>query len=201
MYKSKEIRWFSSTKQASITDWFSERGQSFSNTKPRTDYYLPNTDHDDISVKLREGNVEIKQRTGKTNLQQFTNHATGYYENWVKWVFNIKEDDILSAAIITKNKYLWTEVYKERIGIKLTTNEIGEIIIKDIRDMTLTFGCQIEYTRLLINKKEWFTFGVEWFGEKNIELDAILFSEILGESNLTAEDSFSYPQFLSAYKY
>lgn len=201
MYKSKEIRWFSPTNHASIIDWFSKHGLSFSNTKPRTDYYLPNTDHDDISVKLREGNVEIKQRTGNPNLQQFTKHATGYYENWVKWAFNVKEDDILSAAIITRNKYFWTEVYKERIGIKLTTNETGEIIIKDIRDMSLSFGCQIEYTRLLIHKKEWFTFGVEWFGEKSIETGTNIFSEILGDTKLTTKESYSYVQFLSKYKY
>ena len=201
MYKSKEIRWFSLTHHQKISDWFLNYNQHFSITKPRIDFYLPMPDHHDMSIKLREGNVEVKQRTGDPKLQQLTNQATGYNENWVKWAFNIKEEDTLAKAIISENTYSWIEVYKERLGIKFTATEKGDIIIKDIRDMSLPFGCQIEYTRLRIHNKEWFTFGVEWFGEKSIEPGTNIFSEILGDTNLTKEESYSYAQFLSKYKY
>lgn len=59
MYKSKEIRWFKDSSNRGVLDWFAGHGQTFENTGHGTDSYLP-LQKDDITVKLRKGNIEIK---------------------------------------------------------------------------------------------------------------------------------------------
>ena len=134
MYKSKEIRWFFSENNEPIEQWFSGRGMLFSKTKPRTDYYLPIPGKEDISVKLREGNIEIKQRHGQPVLHHLTKNAIGYLEDWVKWSFDVEDNDELAKNIIQAKKYSWFEVYKERIGVKLTANADGTSAILDIKE-------------------------------------------------------------------
>jgi hypothetical protein len=87
MYKSKEIRWFKNAPDQSIIDWFNKQDQTFENTESRTDFYLP-LDKEDITIKLREGNIEIKHRLGEPLSGRLTTSAEGLYEIWTKWSFN-----------------------------------------------------------------------------------------------------------------
>lgn len=196
LYKSKEIRWFLSEKSNTITKWFSDHNMDFSKTQARTDFYLPVPGKVDISIKLREGNLEIKQRNGEPESNHLTENAIGYIEDWVKWSFEIKDDDELAKSIIKDKKFNWIEVYKERIGVKLSVNSDGTIAILGLKDR-IPFGCQVEYTRLLINGKEWFTFGFEWFGEKYLEVNSKLIDDILGDSKLLLKESLGYGEFLN----
>ena len=57
-------------------------------------------------------------------------------------------------------------------------------------------GCQVEYTRILIDEKIWYTFGLEWFGEPWLELNPEVFMEILVGTRLQSQNTQSYPQFI-----
>ena len=158
MYKSKEIRWFKDSPDKAIMDWFASQGKTFDNTEPITDYYLP-LDKEDVTAKLREGNIEIKHRIGETTNGKLTETAEGIYKNWVKWSFNADQADKLSQATVGSNPHNWTETIKTRIGVKITENTKGDLQILPIKSF-IDFGCQIEYTLLQIKGKTIYTFAL-----------------------------------------
>jgi hypothetical protein len=199
MYRSKEIRWFTRREAKRITQWFAGQGLTFTSVEARTDFYLPLPDRDDMSIKLREGNIEIKQRTGAPEKGSLTDNVAGYFENWVKWSFTSDKEDGLSNAIIHEKKFGWKEVYKERIGVKLTNAENGEAKIVNLNQI-ISSGCQVEYTRIIIEDEEWFTFALEWFGDEKIEIDPTFLESILGDSPFDQQDSKGYNQFLNDLK-
>ena len=196
MYKSKEIRWFDKEENKIITKWFSDLGIKFSNINPRTDFYLQIPDRVDMSIKLREGNVEVKQRSGQPELFELTNSAKGYLENWVKWSFDVEANDSEATSIIKEKRYNWIEVYKERLGVKMTLKQDDSLKIHNIKEI-LPAGCQVEYTKLKIKNKEWFTFAVEWFGDSFFELNKLHLDAILGETAVRENNSFGYNEFLN----
>ncbi len=195
MYKSKEIRWFTTTEDKQITGWFKAQGINFETTESRTDYYLPLPDKEEMNIKLREGKIEIKQRSGESQIGKLTKTAEGYFENWVKWSFDADIADPLSKAIIEEKKYNWIEIWKKRIGVKLTPDANGKTKVVSIKEH-IPYGCQIEYTRIVVHQKEYFSFALEWFGEKILELDYSLLEQILGDNILKREDSMGYSKFL-----
>lgn len=196
MYKSKEIRWFSNHEEKQITNWFDSKGMSFEKVNSRTDFYLPLKRKNDIGIKLREGNIEVKHRIPKPELHNLSKHAVGYIEDWIKWSFAAADNDRLSNLIIHEKAHDWFEVYKERMGVKLTHDLNGNTILVKI-GQRVDYACQIEYTRLMIGEIEYFTFGMEWFGEVHIQPDKSLISAILGNTQLPLNESKGYAQFLA----
>ena len=195
MFSTKEIRWFFHTEVQSISNWFEENGYTFENTEARTDYYLTVIEKEDIGIKLRENNIEVKHRTKRSEKEKLTNQAEGYFEKYVKWSFSSAEDDSLTHEITKEEKYDWLPVRKERLGFKLKKDVHGNIIRVGL-DEYPSFGCQIEYTRLKIKDEVKFTFALEWFGEEELNFDLSLLSEILGKHELQTEDSMGYAEFL-----
>lgn len=195
MFKSREIRWFYPTELKSVEKWFMDNGYTFENADPRTDYYLPLKNQDDIGIKLREGNVEIKQRIARTKKENISELANGYFENYIKWSFSSAEKDPLFQEIIEGEKFNWLGVRKERIGYKLKENQNGSIIRVKLDEFP-EFGCQVEYTRIKIKEELWYSLCLEWFGEKEIEIDLSILDEMLGDQELKASNSMGYAEFL-----
>lgn len=195
MFKSREIRWFYPTELKSVEKWFMDNGYTFENADPRTDYYLPLKNQDDIGIKLREGNVEIKQRIARTKKENISELANGYFENYIKWSFSSAEKDPLFQEIIEGEKFNWLWVRKERVGYKLKENQNGSIIRVKLDEFP-EFGCQVEYTRIKIKEELWYTLCLEWFGEKEIEIDLSILDEMLGDQELKASNSMGYAEFL-----
>jgi hypothetical protein len=187
MYKSKEIRWFKNSSGKVIRNRFASQGQTFENTEPRTDHYLP-LDKDDITVKLREGNIEIMQRIGEAAKGMLTKTTEGVFEHWIKWSFNADKADKGSQTIVSSNPHNWIETIKTRIGVKLTENANGDLQIIPIKSF-VDFRCQIEYALLQIKGKTIYTFGLEWFWEKELHLLHELLSETLSHAHLDIGDS------------
>jgi hypothetical protein len=194
MASSKEIRWFTRTENKNITKWFAKHNMSFASIKPRVDFYL-DTEKRNMGIKLREGNLEIKEKIGKGKEEKLSSNIEGVYEDWDKWSFKLSEKDELSKSILNDSSSNWIEVSKERIGIKLTRNHHNVNILMDIKEI-VDYGCQIEYTKLVINDSEYFTFCFEWFGKKTIGLEQSLLKQITGNSSLDIQDSYGYPEFL-----
>jgi len=199
MYKSKEIRWFSRTEDQSISRWFEENGFTFENSDARTDYYLPLRNQNGIGIKLREGNIEIKQLISRSHKEKLAKSVKGYFEHYIKWSFTSAEEDPLFDEIIKEEKYSWLAVKKERIGFKLKENQNGSIIRVKM-DEYPEFGCQVEYTRLKVKDELWYTLGLEWFGEKELKFDFSLLSKIFGDQQLEEENSMGYAAFLDRFQ-
>ncbi len=197
MFNSTEIRWFSRTTYPSIGTWFATHGLTFETVADRTDFYLPKPFQDDESIKLREGNVEIKIRKGVGRSTKFTSSARGIEEDWVKWSFSISKDDPLAPIILHERKFDWIAIQKERIGVKIAPAGNGLHIVPITE--RIPYGCQVEYTRLLVEDEEWYTFGLEWFGEQMIAVDPELREAIIQNTRLTEQDSYGYAAFLKKY--
>jgi hypothetical protein len=163
MYKSKEIRWFKNSSDKVIRNRFASQGQTFENTEPRTDYYLP-LDKDDLTVKLREGNIEIMHRVDKTTKGKQTENAEGKFETWAIWCFYTNKEDKLTKAILGSNPNNCSETIKTRIGVTVTEDTPGDLQILPHKAFT-NFGCQIEYMPLQIKSKTIYAFPLDWFRE------------------------------------
>lgn len=194
MYKSKEIRWFKDSSDRAIIDWVVSKGQAFETTQPRTDFYLQ-LGKDDVTIKFREGNIEIKHRIGDVENGKLTPNAEGVFENWIKWSFNADKTDKLSQTIVSSNAYDWIETIKTRIGVKVTADTNGDLQILPIKSF-VDYGCQIEYTQLKMNSKTVYTFALECFGEKEMKLPEELIQEILSNTQLDLKDSMGYGEFI-----
>jgi hypothetical protein len=195
MYKTREIRWFFKENNVAIEKWFAAHGKEFSTSQHRTDFYLPIA-KEDIGIKLRGGNIEIKQRHAQHVLHHLAKNATGYLEDWVKWGFGLNKKDALANSIIKEGKYDWIAAHKQRIGVKALADAARAISIHDIKE-ELPAGCQIEYTRLMISKQEYFTFGCECFGDDYVMPDQKFFESMLENTTLKADDSMGYSAFLN----
>ena len=57
-------------------------------------------------------------------------------------------------------------------------------------------GCQIEYTKLEINDKVYYTFCMEQFGEAEFQLPEEFIGRSLGSTQLKVGDSMGYGEFL-----
>jgi hypothetical protein len=193
---SREIRWFNLKENKTILEWFAGQGIHFSNIKPRTDFYLKIPDCQEINIKLREGKIEIKQRKGHPVLHKLGHNASGYLEDWVKWSFSMSETDTLIKDIQKGIMYDWIKLYKQRLGVKITTSSGNNWQTHDINEV-LPIGCQIEYTKLEVEGKIWYTFAIEWFGDFIIQLDNDHISEMLGDTIFTANESFGYNAFIN----
>lgn len=213
MQSSYEMRWFCEAIPDAVAQWFESKGLHFSVAHDhRVDHYLPLPAKKAIGVKLREGNVEFKHLIQSTGRRNFANgHITGRIQHWKKWSFELSSADALSKAIIDENKYDWLPIQKERLGWKYkftkSGREQGEI---DIKEFTQE-GCQVEYTRLVVHNKMWYTFGLESFSEAGKEKQhlrrgaKIAFDAIAQwhkehpaapEVRLALADNLSYPDFI-----
>lgn len=79
----------------------------------------------------------------------------------------------------------------------MTLDENGKAIIVPIKKRVF-LGCQIEYTKVEVNGKIWYSFAVEWFGDKQIPLDDKYLDSILDVTELNVGDSMGYGEFLNA---
>ena len=195
MFKTKEIRWFFPAEDTSISNWFQENGYIFENTESRTDYYLSLIEKEDVGIKLRENNIEVKHRTERSEKEKLAKGINGYFERYIKWSFSSAEEDTLVQEITSEEKYDWLPVRKERLGFKLTKNANGEIRRVSIDDYPEA-GCQVEYTRVKVKDELWYTFSLEWFGSEELQFDFGLIGKIIGNSSLKAKDSMGYAEFL-----
>lgn len=178
MFTTYEIRWFfdrAERGEKAIEEWFghitltpksgSEYKSAIAESEQRVDFYIAIPAINGLSIKLREGKIEIKQRL-PDDLDKFD--APGKVERWQKWSINMKGDKDLAEKIVGDKKFDWITVPKERFGFKYRfdgNNEFKEVNINE----HIPEGCQVEYTHFQVNDKKYYTFGFEAFSETNNE--------------------------------
>lgn len=192
MKRTKEIRWFFKNENRQVKDWFDKL--PFQTQELRKDFYLA-LENEDVGVKIREDNFEIKYRIGTRASDCLNNNIWGYYETFVKWSLKSNEKDPLLDKILNYNYEDWVPVEKRR-KIALLTKEEGKIIAKPINS-DISSGCQVEYAAITVANEPWFTIALEWFGDSTSDLDTEIISGIFGNSKLKIRQSRGYGDFLS----
>jgi len=178
--KTAEIRWWS-TEKSEMWDWFRENIWNDAEDIPdvRTDYYLKPSDGV-TGVKWREGNLELKFRTARYELEN------GAMEGYLKESFpsELMLADLPSDGMISIKK-------KRRKRMASADRGLIQKMVEDIEE-----GCQIEFTEVEIDGSSvWYTICFEAFGQKGREKDIL--KETLGlfpllETFFALENSCGY---------
>lgn len=195
---SAEIRWFIKGKiPPTIFDWFIGLNDNYINQPERTDHYLLLQSDDTLGIKLREGRIEIKQRTNQIGNITPGENVAGIAEKWRKWSFELNEANQILSNELIKNE--WCSVSKTRIMVNYGISQ--DNIVAQKEEVIYKNGCLTEITSLKIKNENWWTFGLEAYGEENRLLDnLVLISHLIlnDKSNirLTLHDSLSYPSWL-----
>lgn len=190
-----EIRWFVRGKIPSfIFDWFIGLNKNYVNQPERTDYYILLKSDDALGIKLREGRIEIKQRANYIGNISTGKNVTGNAEKWIKWSFELNEaSNILSDNLLS---YGWLQVTKNRISVNYGITE--ENIVSQKEPIIYKNGCTTEITSIILNNEDWWSLGLEAYGEENrLKDNLVLISHLIlsdkSDIHLTLNDSYSYP--------
>lgn len=191
MDATKELRWFFKDENKKILDWFNHIEHRTS--EQREDVYL-DLQTDDIGIKLRENNTEIKHRTNYRARGCLSSKVWGHFENWVKWSIGNKDNDPQLRKIKNGRYSSWIRILKNRYTTQLV-NKHQQIVPSAVGEIADS-GCQVEYARIKIHGETWYTFGLEWFGIEDLEIEPSLLSKIIGDTRLSIRNSYGYPKFL-----
>ncbi|NNE77953.1 MAG: hypothetical protein HKN31_12880 [Pricia sp.] len=192
MYLTKEIRWFFKNENEHINRWFDRL--EFDNFEQREDFYL-DLGKEDLGVKLRQGNIEIKYSVGTRSKGCLNKNAWGYFEKWNKWSFSVENKEAILSGMTIDDQSKWTSVLKER-KIAILTFEQGEENLLAADNETAS-SCQFEYSRIQVSDSVWYTFGLEYSGDLSLKIRDSLITEILGDTKFAMNQSMGYPAFLA----
>ena len=203
MQVTDEIRWFfPGAAPAAVLDWFRD-GAPIGPSSKRTDIYLPLPDRLGLSVKLREGRLEIKTQTGPARAVTFCNGVTGEASPWKKEGYRTQLFADIERRLADPTAL---HVIKERHLRKFALQNGGprggamEISAGEAPQQ----GCLFEVTQLWLDGVPSWTIALEAFGSPaphSHSLDtvaALLFANAPCPVPLDAAASLSYPQWLPA---
>lgn len=201
MFPSCEIRWFLKGEiPDDILSWFQSIDINYQEQTHRIDHYLKLPNENTLGIKLREGRVEIKKLKGSLKFLKVNENVEGYMESWEKWSFELKDSN--SLPISDTGIKEWIAVKKKR-QMFLFEVEDGKCFVRNQQSGQLKNGCIVELTTLSVDGSNFWTLGLEAFGETN-EMWGNL--NIVGSSifdrkfcpTLLIDDSKSYPGWISA---
>lgn len=201
MLYSAEVRWFfRGNLPAGIQDWFTA-GRAITPDK-RTDAYLLFPGCESIGVKQREGKFEIKALRGGSETARYGDQVTGRIETWVKWSYAGEGIDAFLAGL-RNSPAGWLPVEKRRWLRKfsLDNQKPEEVAVNTLPDE----GGNIELTTVRAQQSDWWTIGLEAFGDKrsvraNLDMIAAhIFTKNEPPRPLDTTRSCSYPVWLNSF--
>lgn len=203
MLKTAEMRWFYPGKvPEEVRHWFQKElgHDNLRSPETREDVYLWVPQCDFLGVKHRQGRLEIKWRQQKLGGWQISDRCSGNAEIWIKWLCVDPESDNMLPANATSEP-TWIGVQKnrqQRMYACLENHQVKPITA----DEWVSCGGGVELTQLTVCRKDWWTLGMEVFGE-NRDLSEVLkaiastvTANYTGEA-MSADYSFGYPAWLA----
>ena len=191
-WRTVEVRWFRPGPcPAAVQDWF-HSGARVSPPEDRVDRYAP-LQRDDLGIKTRGvGLLDVKARTGVLTADELPSGLEGRVEAWTKWSFALDPRRVEFPNWLSVGKVRWTRRY--------------EVVESGVRPIAMNelvpAGCAAELAVVEAAGTEAWSFGFEAFGEAGEAALAAGARGLLSETPLEglrfeAEDSFSYPSWLS----
>ncbi len=188
IFHTIETRWFIKGKiPEEIQIWYDNSGEESLKQAARTDHYLRMLTDESQGVKLREGRIEIKKRTGELGMQSFSAACEGHVDTWCKWSFILAE--IHKSGTIFNDQGNLVKVAKERWLKRILANNLV---------------CLWELTGVNVDghSGQWWTIAFEAFGEQpdlSAEFSEIVkqYSKDIQADYLNKQNSMSYSAWLS----
>jgi hypothetical protein len=181
----------------SIIKWYESSAPTAEIQDPRTDHYLNLVGGEKMSIKVREGRLEVKKRYSNVEIAKLHPKVRGHLENWRKWGIDLGNIKRLPSSVSTDT---WIPVTKRR---RLCTfqNSSGRWRPVSFDLASFDSGCEMELTTLKVGSQVWWTLAFEAFGPANgnraalLSLSAQIFAT-LDPPDLSTPDSFGYPRWL-----
>ncbi|WP_154855294.1 hypothetical protein [Cyclobacterium xiamenense] len=184
---SLEIRWFFSKPVPELKAFVLAAFRLKPLPEIRTDVYYPIPGREDLGLKTREGENELKKRRQSGLPLFFHDSQAGYLEIWDKWVVEngIEQEGYLNSISIRKKRW----------ALKFTLSETGAWEVHPYESY-LPRGIQMEYTALSWRDCAYFTFGLEGFGSVGqAEVEQFL-ALVPPCSELSLDHSSGYPAWI-----
>jgi hypothetical protein len=203
MLKTAEMRWFYTGKvPENVQHWFEKElpGDNLRSRDTREDVYLWIPQCEFLGVKHRESRLEIKWRQQALGKWPLSDRIVGNAEIWIKWLcVDPESDTMLPTNVMTQPS--WIGVQKQRQQ-RIYTYPPEQQVQPAPADEWLSSGGGVELTQLRVANQDWWTLGIEVFGEGRDLLDVlqaiatIVTASYPGET-MTAQHSFGYPAWLA----
>jgi hypothetical protein len=210
---SLEVRWFfqgAVDQHQVLKKWFETAKRKDGLGPPewkgrlqdKPDVYLLVPASDDMGIKWREGDFQIKGRVASLGTQVFCNEFQGKVERWMKWsyatlpepyqrIFADGKQNGLSTIAVSKRRAL------RKVRLNTLTGEAEEVDAKTFIDR----GFGFELTDLKVGEKAHCSVAFEAFPDDSA-MDAAFTQAVeafladLKGVNLSATNSLSYPAWL-----
>jgi len=213
---SAELRWFINEDiPVEVKKWFNA-SKLKKESKERTDTYLIYPKVKTCGVKFRNNKFEIKTLVEDLGLQEYSPNVKGHAGIWEKWS---TKDELIKTfkQKVAEGEADWIAVKKKRVTRKFSVDKTS---IKEVDDpqRNLDNGCNVELTKIEIDKKKYWSLAFDSFSEKD-DLSEVkdnlkrTVDKLLSESDcpftskdasllklLSKEKSYSYPGFLAQFK-
>jgi hypothetical protein len=198
IFNTTEIRWFVTGQIPNAVDgWFDNCSGDWYAQPERTDTYYRLSEGNSLGIKLRQGRLELKERTGPGDLVRIQKDIIGLIEPWRKWSFELAGELDARSWDRSADRF-WLAVKKTRKVrfYRLTTS--GPLMPQDFAQGSV---CQVELTSVLVQDIQWWSLGFEASGEEanQRELLMTVVEKLLEHTegiHLSEIDSMSYPQWL-----
>lgn len=211
---SHEVRWFlngESKAHSKLREWF-EQSAPFARDPgvappawkgrqdDEPDVYLIVPGADNVGIKWREGELQIKGRAVDMGAKHFGQRHAGHVEQWIKWSFAELPDSYREMFAGNKGGVIRIPVRKTRalrkIRLDTMTGKAQEVDAKTMIDR----GISVELTDLIIDGIAYCSLACEAFPDDSGMHDA--FSRSVGvfldsaPRDFGIQTSFSYPEWL-----
>jgi hypothetical protein len=192
---SLEVRWIIPGVLApEMIEWFAP---SAAGVETRRDSYLVNRTGPDVGVKVRDDSqLDVKVYGGSPSILTVPGLAQGRLGWWRKWSFPLR------AVAGAGEPAGWASVQKVR-RIRFYSLDGRPILSK--ADATVTGGCAVELSEVLVDRRRWWTLGFEATGPGRALIDqlnasvAMMFDDPLPTGvTLDIAHSVSYSEWLAA---
>jgi hypothetical protein len=174
------------------------------NLKDRADVYLLVPGSDDMGIKWRQGQLQIKGRVSRLGTQVFCGRFPGRVEVWAKWSYKGAPVDRAFRGWFEGNgKKAWSRVTvrKRRILRKVRLDAQHQHVEVSAKRAYPDRGLNVELTDLRIGSHAYCSVGFEAFPDDSGMPEALTrtveaFLESLRDVDLEEKLSMGYPQFL-----
>lgn len=193
-----ELRWFvPGLIPPEVTTWFDNCPGSWLPQPDRTDMYYRASDTSRLGIKIRQGRLELKERTGISENHRVRENITGWIESWRKWSFE------LAMGLDTGYWEQWADNFWLAVRKRRQLYLYQAINDDSLMALDLAQGsiCQVELTSIEVSDMKWWSLGFEASGVKENQREllaqiATILLEPVDNFRLLEIDSMGYPEWL-----